>query len=164
MIFVTVGTERFPFDRLIKFLDHKVAAGIITDEVFGQIGYSGYVPRTFVYSRFLTFGEMIAHISSADIVVAHAGVGTTLLCLSLDKIPIILPRQKAMSEHLDNHQIEFSRQMEKERKVIVAHDEQHLLAAIKSYNRLKDDLKTKNVRSGKIDLMNYLGYIMKREA
>ena len=37
MIFLTVGTL-FPFDRLVNAVDKAVANGLITEDVFAQIG------------------------------------------------------------------------------------------------------------------------------
>ena len=45
MIFITLGSQKFQFNRLLKAVDELVAAGKIKDEVFAQIGYSDYKPR-----------------------------------------------------------------------------------------------------------------------
>ena len=37
MIFVTVGTEKFPFDRLIRAIDKGLERGGINDRVFAGI-------------------------------------------------------------------------------------------------------------------------------
>lgn len=39
MIFITLGSQKFQFNRLLKAVDELVAAGKIKDEVFAQIGY-----------------------------------------------------------------------------------------------------------------------------
>ena len=46
MIFVTVGSRNYPFDRLFKKLDMLFEEGVITDSMFAQIGTSTYQPRT----------------------------------------------------------------------------------------------------------------------
>ena len=40
MIFVTVGSRNYPFDRLFIKLDELCESGVITDEIFAQIGTS----------------------------------------------------------------------------------------------------------------------------
>ena len=57
MIFTTVGTQKFPFDRLIQSLDGFVESGRITEHVMAQIGNSNYIPRNFPYRRFLSAAE-----------------------------------------------------------------------------------------------------------
>ena len=38
MIFVTVGSQKFPFDRLVRKVDQMVREGLIHEEVFIQTG------------------------------------------------------------------------------------------------------------------------------
>ena len=58
MIFVTVGTYERPFDRLVKEVDRLKAEGFIEDDVFMQIGYSIYLPRSCDYKRLIRFQNM----------------------------------------------------------------------------------------------------------
>ena len=53
MIFITLGSQKFQFNRLLKAIDKLIADGKITDEVFAQIGYSDYIPVHFQYKTFL---------------------------------------------------------------------------------------------------------------
>ena len=66
MIFVTLGTQKFQLNRLLKQLDKYIEQGQITDKVIAQIGYSDYLPKRYEYIDFLNkteFDEMIeAHI------------------------------------------------------------------------------------------------------
>ena len=39
MIFVTLGSQKFPFDRLLQKLDQMIADGVIADTVLAQTGY-----------------------------------------------------------------------------------------------------------------------------
>ncbi|XME02203.1 PssD/Cps14F family polysaccharide biosynthesis glycosyltransferase [Lachnospiraceae bacterium C1.1] len=57
MIFITLGSQMFQFNRLLKALDEQVAEGKITDELFAQIGASDYKPRNFKYKGFLNRDE-----------------------------------------------------------------------------------------------------------
>ena len=34
MILVTTGTQKFPFNRLLKAVDKEIKAGVITEDVF----------------------------------------------------------------------------------------------------------------------------------
>lgn len=44
MIFVSVGTQKFPLDRLFKEIDSLIEQGLINEPVFAQIGTSNYIP------------------------------------------------------------------------------------------------------------------------
>jgi UDP-N-acetylglucosamine transferase subunit ALG13 len=160
MIFLTVGTsEEFPFDRLIRAVDHGVERGQITQPVFGQIGKTSYRP-SFEHKAFIPLSEMIECIRQAEIVVAHAGVGSTLLTLSLGKIPIIFPRLCKLGENLDDHQTEFTQEMEKQGIVLMAYEEEELLEKINHFHSLTSGLRKKSTISGKPQLMAFLKKIL----
>jgi UDP-N-acetylglucosamine transferase subunit ALG13 len=44
----------------------------------------------------------------ADVVVAHAGVGTALAAFEVGKQPVLVPRRLAHGEHVDDHQIQIA--------------------------------------------------------
>ena len=53
-IFITLGSQKFQFNRLLiavdKLCEKKVISG---EDVFAQTGYSDYVPRNYSYNNFL---------------------------------------------------------------------------------------------------------------
>jgi UDP-N-acetylglucosamine transferase subunit ALG13 len=161
MIFIMVGTDRFPFDRLLKAISSGLETGKINEEVFAQIGSSTYIPQLFEHRDFLPFNEIVESIKKADIVVTHAGVGSILLCLSLGKIPIAFPRFKKFVEIVDDHQLEFARQMEACEKILVAYDEQELLNKISNYKSLIKTLNKQKGFLGKKDLLAFLENIVR---
>ncbi len=110
MIFFAVGTERFPFDRLIRTAD-AVQEQLKDEPVFVQLGPSGVIPQKCSWARLLSHSELVDRLREARMVVTHAGVGMLLLCVRLGKIPIMLPRQKRFGEHVDDHQIELAMKM-----------------------------------------------------
>ena len=42
MIFVTTGSQKFQFNRLLQKIDLLIEEGMIREEVFAQIGVSDY--------------------------------------------------------------------------------------------------------------------------
>ena len=143
MILVTVGTEKFPFDRLVKTIDKARGEGRILKKVFIQKGNSTYIPKWAEYVDFLDYEQMIELVKEADIIVSHAGVGSLLLCWELEKIPIIFPRRADFGEHLDDHQMELAKAMDRLSKAIVAYDEKGLLRKINIYAFLAGRIKKK---------------------
>jgi UDP-N-acetylglucosamine transferase subunit ALG13 len=57
---------------------------------------------------------------SADVVVAHAGVGTAITALSAGKCPVLLPRRKRHGEHVDDHQVDIARALGSRGLAVVA--------------------------------------------
>lgn len=113
MIFVTVGTHEQPFDRLIQEMDRLKGEDKIEDEVIMQTGYSNYEPKHCKWSKLIPYEEMETNIAKADIVITHGGPASFITPLQMGKIPIVVPRQKQFGEHVNDHQLEFCRQVEK---------------------------------------------------
>ena len=66
MIFVTLGSQKFQFNRLLAAIDQLVENGVITDEIFAQTGYSDYSPQHFKFSSFLDREEFSEKIRSKE--------------------------------------------------------------------------------------------------
>jgi UDP-N-acetylglucosamine transferase subunit ALG13 len=126
MIFVTVGTERYPFDRLLQFVDFAVQKNNVMDEIIFQLGPSFYQPKRGQVKKFLPFTTMREHLKNASLVITHGGVGTVNLCLSLGKKPLVCPRRKSLREAIDDHQLYYSRFMEEKGYLLVAESQQEL--------------------------------------
>ncbi|MCX8179205.1 MAG: beta-1,4-galactosyltransferase [Candidatus Aenigmarchaeota archaeon] len=126
MIFVTVGTNKFSFNRLIKKVDELIRDGKITEKVVMQIGYSTYEPRYASWFRFESYEKIKELTKKARLVITHAGVGSILTSLSFNKITIVVPRMKKFNEHIDDHQVELARELSKESKVLVVFDVEQL--------------------------------------
>lgn len=113
MIFVTVGTHEQPFDRLIQKIDELKRDDVLQEDVILQTGYSTYEPRYCQWRQFLPYGQMLKNVEAARIVITHGGPGSILMPLRIGKIPIVVPRQSAFGEHVNDHQLEFVRAMER---------------------------------------------------
>ncbi len=109
MIFVTVGTHEQPFDRLVKTVDDLKRDGIITEEVIIQTGFSTYEPKYCKWSKLLPYKEMINNVDEARIVITHGGPASFIMPLQIGKTPIVVPRQHRFNEHVNDHQVEFAR-------------------------------------------------------
>jgi UDP-N-acetylglucosamine transferase subunit ALG13 len=110
MILVTVGTEKFQFNRLIRAVDEY--CGLNKRQAFIQTGSSSYKPNNCEWSKFLNYREMQEMINAASVIVAHAGAGTLLSCISNKKVPLVAPRLSRFGEHVDDHQVDFAYLME----------------------------------------------------
>lgn len=109
MIFVTVGTHEQQFDRLIEYIDNLVKDKIIKDEVIMQIGYSTYEPRFCKWSRIMSYDQIKKNIENAKIIICHGGPSSFIMPLKIGKVPIVVPRQLKFKEHVNDHQVDFIR-------------------------------------------------------
>lgn len=85
MIFVTVGSRKYPFDRLFKKLDELYEDGNLSETMFAQIGTSTYQPKHYEFKDFISPEEFIEKINEADIVVSHGASGSIMKALNAGK-------------------------------------------------------------------------------
>lgn len=130
MIFLTVGTHKDPFDRLIKKVDDLVSSGSIKDKVVMQIGNSAYEPKNCEFYRFIGSDKFEELYKSADIIICHAGAGSIINALKNKKHLVIVPRLKKFHEHTDDHQLDLAEAMEKDGKAVCVRDVEQLPEAI----------------------------------
>lgn len=131
MIFVTVGTHEQPFNRLIKAVDDLVSDGTIKDEVIIQRGYSTYEPKHCKYYDLIPWEEMQCLNKEARIIITHGGPASFIDVLALGKTPIVVPRQSKFGEHVNDHQLEFAKQLKSRgENIIVVEDISNLLEVI----------------------------------
>lgn len=112
MIFVTLGSQKFQFDRLLKKLDKLIEDQILQDSVFAQTGYCDYVPVHFSCEKFLNREEFGKQMQNCDLVITHGGTGAIVSAVKKGKKVIAVPRLAKYGEHVDDHQIQILKQFE----------------------------------------------------
>jgi UDP-N-acetylglucosamine transferase subunit ALG13 len=165
-VFVTVGTDFHPFDRLVGWTDRWLtdnASRGVTGLV--QTGTSAHPTRA-DFADYLGHAEMKDSVASAAAVVTHGGPGSIMLCSYLGKKPIVVPRESARGEHVDDHQVVFSRRLAAEGRIDIAETEErfaelleralsapanggssrdasHVAEAVKQFEQLVDEMLTR---------------------
>ncbi len=112
MIFVTLGSQKFQFDRLLQKLDELVERGVITEEITAQIGASTYLPKHYEYVRFMDREQFAATMDKCDVVVTHGGTGVIITAVKKGKKVIAVPRLAKYKEHVDDHQLQLLHQFD----------------------------------------------------
>lgn len=103
-IFAAVGTQKYPFNRLIDALD-----GIARTDGFRVfVQYGSSKPPVFCDgTAFLESNSYREMLAAADVAVVHGGVGTIRSALSLGARVVAVPRRESFGEHVDDHQLEI---------------------------------------------------------
>ena len=137
MIFVTVGTHEQPFNRLIKKIDELKESGIIQEDVIIQTGFSTYEPKHCQWSKLIPYQQMLRNVADDRIVITHGGPASFIMPLQIGKTPIVVPRQHQFNEHVNDHQVEFARNVEKRMgTIILVEDIEELGDVITNYDQL----------------------------
>ena len=148
MIFVTVGMHEQPFNRLVKYMDDWALEH--DEEVIIQTGYCTYKPKAARWKKVFTHHEILNEIQKARIVVSHGGPASFIPSLEEGKIPIVVPRKKSYREHVNNHQVDFCRQIAKEQgNVIVVEDVNMLNDIIDQYYDIVAGMKCEMISNNK---------------
>lgn len=122
MIFITLGSQKFQFNRLLKAVDDLIENGIITDEVFAQSGYSNYKPKNYSYKSFLDRDEFAEREEKASIVITHGGTGAIIGAVKKGKKVIAVPRLAKYGEHVDDHQLQLIAQFKSQNLICGLND------------------------------------------
>lgn len=137
MIFVTVGTHEQPFNRLIQKIDELKEEGIIQDDVFIQTGFSTFEPKNCKWSKLIPYQQMVENVADARIIITHGGPASFVMPLQIGKTPIVVPRQYQFNEHVNNHQVEFTRNVaQRMGSIISVEDIQMLGEIITNYDQI----------------------------
>lgn len=143
MIFVTVGTHEQPFNRLLEYVDKLKEQKVITEEVIMQTGFGTYIPKYCEYQKLFSYQKMNELVEKARIVITHGGPSSFLMVLQKGKIPIVVPRQKQFDEHVNDHQVEFVKQVEERQgNIIVIEDIKDLKNILLNYKNLVESMKS----------------------
>lgn len=110
MIFVTLGSQKFQFNRLLIEIDRLIEEGKITEKVFAQTGYSDYKPKNYKFNKFLNRDEFNDIMSKCDKVITHGGTGAIIGAVKKGKKVIAIPRLSKYGEHVDDHQLQITKQ------------------------------------------------------
>lgn len=134
MIFLTVGST-IGFDRLVRAVDELVECGTIKEEVLAQIGNGSFEPRHMRFERFMAKPEYERHVAEASWLIGHAGAGTIALALAYDKRLLVMPRQSAQRESVNDHQVATARKFVGLGHVLAAYEAADLPAGIDAIER-----------------------------
>ena len=126
-IFITLGSQKFQFNRLLKAVDELCEKGTVdAEDVFAQIGYSDYLPKNFSYKKFLDRDEF-----------------------SNEKV-IAVPRRAKYGEHVDDHQLQLIKQFDDLNLICSCHDVGDLETALDTVQQTKYN----SYKSNTINIIN----------
>jgi UDP-N-acetylglucosamine transferase subunit ALG13 len=121
-VFVTVGAQ-IPFDRLIAAVDVWAADQSAHHRLFAQVGEHGFRPSHMEFAELLEPPEFKQRVLWADVLVAHAGMGSILTALQYGKPILVMPRHGRLMETRNDHQVATALRFREMGKVAVAMDE-----------------------------------------
>ena len=108
-VVVSLGTFKdIGFERLLRRLLEVLPPDA---DVLWQTGDTDVTGLGIVGHHAIPERELTQAIREADVLVAHAGVGTALAALEVGKCPLLVPRRAAHHEHVDDHQTQIAAEL-----------------------------------------------------
>ncbi len=110
MIVISVGTDHHPFQRLVEWSEGWAAA----NTGYRVIVQRGTVdaPANIESHDLIPHDELRRLFASALVVVSHGGPSTVMDARMAGRLPIVVPRDDSLGEHIDDHQLRFARHLD----------------------------------------------------
>lgn len=107
MIFVTVGTQRHSFGRLINAVVQS--AEQVDEDICIQAGHTPVrnPPLNVTYTQFMPRDVLAQTYRDASVVLTHGGTGSVMVPLLMGVPVVAVPRLRKFGEHVDDHQCEL---------------------------------------------------------
>jgi UDP-N-acetylglucosamine transferase subunit ALG13 len=129
LVTLVVGTDYHPFDRVVAWVDDWSAANADRARVVIQYGTS----RPPVHAEahdLLPVAELASLMKGSVAVVCHGGPGTIMGAREAGVVPICVPRQSGLGEHVDDHQVRFASRLARAGQVHLATTADELTALL----------------------------------
>ncbi|GAA1510181.1 glycosyltransferase [Nocardioides humi] len=127
LVAVFLGTDHHRFDRLVAWAAGLQARGLFRFHV--QHGATPLAPGL-AGTRLMDPASMAGLLDRASAVVTHGGPGSIMDAREHGHVPVVVPRNPGLGEHVDDHQQRFARFVARTGLVVTAHSEEELGARL----------------------------------
>lgn len=126
-VIVAVGTDHHPFDRLVTWVDQWAAVHPEVT-VLIQRGTSA-VPESCASAELVPHPELCERFAMSTVAISHGGPSTVMDARLAGRLPIVVARDPALGEHVDDHQQRFAQHLVRHQLALVVdeRDELHAL-------------------------------------
>jgi len=112
-VVVALGANRYGFRRLIDAVRAALPRGASVLFQTGATDVSDVADEPGVtWQPFVPGDELFGAMCQADLVIAHAGVGTALTAMRAGHAPVLVARRAHHDEHVDDHQMQVAAALE----------------------------------------------------
>ena len=158
MIFVTLGTQDKPFNRLLDAVQTQIDKGIIKDRVVVQAGCTKFKSNDMEVFDLIPMDDFSNYVEQCDILITHGGVGSIVEGLKRGKKVIAAPRLYKYREHINDHQTQIIENFNDEGYIIGIQDLEELENALE---RVKD-FKPKKYKSNTLNMIELVENIIEK--
>jgi UDP-N-acetylglucosamine transferase subunit ALG13 len=123
LVLVTVGTDHHPFPRLMGWIERYARTG----PRLRWLVQHGHTPAP--VGPGVSAAELLPHhelrdaLGQAAVIVCQGGPGSIMDARGVGRVPVVVPRRSDLGEHVDDHQLRFSRRVAADGLIRLAEDE-----------------------------------------
>ena len=124
-VMLALGTDHHRCDRAVDWVDDWIDGQTAAVRLVAQVGTSRR-SRHGVSHELMPPPDLHAALAAADVVVCHGGPATIADARGAGRLPVVVPRDPALDEHVDDHQQRFGRWLSARGEVALATTEAEL--------------------------------------
>lgn len=147
MIFVTLGTQDKPFNRLLEAVQKQIDNKKIKGKVIVQAGCTKFESKDMEIFDLIPMEDFEKNISDCDILITHGGVGSIVDALKRNKVVIAAPRLEKYGEHVNDHQLQIIKNFSEAGYIIALNDFNKLDEALKKAKKFKPNKYKSNTEN-----------------
>lgn len=87
-----------------------------------QYGHTPFTCDACESHAFIDMPRFETLVKSAEVLILHAGAGSVLNAVRAGRLPVIVPRRAVLGEHVNDHQVDFARQLATEGRILLVED------------------------------------------
>lgn len=151
-IFLTVGTQKESFDRLLKEVDVLINNKTIKKKVIAQTGNSDYIPNNYRFFNFVEQKKIHSLIRNSSFVICQGGAGSIFDSLKMNKTVIAVPRLTKFREESaqDDHQLQLVNELENKGLILAVYNIKDLGKIIKEVDKFRPEFPKNKPEINKI--------------
>jgi len=124
-VMLALGTDHHRCDRAVDWIDDWIDGQTTPVRLVAQVGTSRR-SRHGVSHDLMPPPDLHAALAAADVVVCHGGPATIADARRAGRLPVVIPRDPALDEHVDDHQQRFARWLAARGEIALATTEAEL--------------------------------------
>ena len=158
MILVLLGTFPTEFSRPLIAIEELCKAGLIQEEIIVQNGHTSFDSEYMTLRPFIPPNELTELYLKARFIISHAGSGSIIKGIKLNKKLIAIARLANYNEVVDNHQVEILNEFVKLNYILAWNQNEQLQDII---NGIEDFAPSPYI-SNKQNIINFLDEYLSR--
>ena len=147
MIFVTLGTQDKPFNRLLEAIQKQIDNKKIKGKVIVQAGCTKFESKDMEIFDLIPMEDFSKYIEECDLLITHGGVGSIVDAVKKDKKVIAAARLAKYGEHVNDHQLQIIKKFGEAGYIIPLDDFDSLDEALKKAKKFKPNKYKSNTEN-----------------